>query len=298
MKRKIRYAAATALTLVLLLLSGCVRIEGALTIKPSGKADFRLQYAALESLTGQDVTLSEDAVAELVEEGLDYELYSDEDGYVGYVITAEDRDLAELLGPADETGKTTPVGGFLDSCEVTTDGSVVNARLKLAGMGTAGTSGVMLSGIETYGGYIRFTVTLPTKALEHNASSVSEDGKTLTWDLLRLPDGEIRFSFRRTVRKGFIAAVAVGAGLLLSVPAVVIPLSVSAKKRRARLAAAREAELLAQQTPPMPFAGGKCWCAGCGAEMEVWKRFCSRCGRPNPVAAPKSEETNESTPEE
>lgn len=40
-----------------------------------------------------------------------------------------------------------------------------------------------------------FTLTLPNEPISHNADMVSEDKKTLTWDLLKPNDGEIKFEF-------------------------------------------------------------------------------------------------------
>lgn len=42
---------------------------------------------------------------------------------------------------------------------------------------------------------LSFTITLPNEPLSHNADKVSEDKKTLTWDLLNSNDGEINFEF-------------------------------------------------------------------------------------------------------
>ena len=43
---------------------------------------------------------------------------------------------------------------------------------------------------------IKFVVTLPNKPLNHNATKVSEDGKTLTWDLIDLESNNIEFEFK------------------------------------------------------------------------------------------------------
>ncbi len=50
------------------------------------------------------------------------------------------------------------------------------------------------------GGYITFTLNLPVKAYESNADEVSEDGKTLKWDLLNYSDPNIYASFQ--IKKG------------------------------------------------------------------------------------------------
>ena len=46
-----------------------------------------------------------------------------------------------------------------------------------------------------YDGYLNFTLTLPCAPISHNATEVSADGKTLTWDLLSLKEQSINAEF-------------------------------------------------------------------------------------------------------
>ena len=54
-----------------------------------------------------------------------------------------------------------------------------------------------ISGSEDYFDLLdmKLVVTLPTKASSNNATKVSEDGKTLTWDLAKIKDENIDFEF-------------------------------------------------------------------------------------------------------
>lgn len=57
-----------------------------------------------------------------------------------------------------------------------------------------------LSSDEDTSGYdigvdIKFSVTLPNKPISHNATTVSEDGKTLTWNLLEKGSKNVEFEF-------------------------------------------------------------------------------------------------------
>ena len=54
-----------------------------------------------------------------------------------------------------------------------------------------------ISGSEDYFDLLdmKLVVTLPTKATSNNATTVSEDGKTLTWDLSKIKDENIDFEF-------------------------------------------------------------------------------------------------------
>lgn len=54
----------------------------------------------------------------------------------------------------------------------------------------------MMNMMKASGAEVKFTVTLPTKCIESNATEVSEDGKTLSWDLLSDNLDEIRLTFK------------------------------------------------------------------------------------------------------
>ncbi len=43
---------------------------------------------------------------------------------------------------------------------------------------------------------MKIVITLPAKAISNNATTVSEDGKTLTWDLAKIKDENIDFEFK------------------------------------------------------------------------------------------------------
>lgn len=57
-------------------------------------------------------------------------------------------------------------------------------------------SGSYFAILKNYGGYMKFNVELPVKPVNHNATSVSEDGKILTWDLTKLgPNDTVHAEF-------------------------------------------------------------------------------------------------------
>lgn len=66
-----------------------------------------------------------------------------------------------------------------------------------------------------------FSVTLPTKAISSNASSVSEDGKTLTWDLKHGELNEVKFEFRLSNTNMIIGVVACIVDIILLISIII-----------------------------------------------------------------------------
>ena len=75
-----------------------------------------------------------------------------------------------------------------------------------------------------------FVVTLPNKPISHNATSVSKDGKTLTWNLTEVGSKNIEFEFSFEPANEFpIVWVAVGAGIIVLVAVVAVIISKNKK---------------------------------------------------------------------
>lgn len=66
---------------------------------------------------------------------------------------------------------------------------------------------------------VLFTVTLPNKSISNNATNVSEDGKTLTWDLTKSETVELEFELGKN--NNFIYFI-IGGGILLLISIVLI----------------------------------------------------------------------------
>ena len=63
------------------------------------------------------------------------------------------------------------------------------------------------------------TLTLPNEPISHNATSTSEDGKTLTWNILSMTD-DIEATF--TINNNLVMYIAIGAGILLLLVIIII----------------------------------------------------------------------------
>ncbi len=171
-------------------LAGCVRIEIGMNIHRNGKGDVSFVYAlhdTVSSLAEDGSALSPDDLQKYKDEGWDVEDYSG-GGYKGYRISKENLDLKE--------------SGLLEGSEqiLTKEGSLYILDLPLKFGSNSGDFRESADTIRQMGGVFTVRVTLPKKPKSHNATSVSEDGKTLTWDVLSMEDAQsIHAEFRRSV---------------------------------------------------------------------------------------------------
>lgn len=189
MKKRI---ATLCLVLVLVLsFTACIRFEATVKINTNGTADIRMLMAvsdALGSMGDGDFSLSEEEIAEYKAKGFEYEEYVDADGgYTGYILSRKGVDLQTREKKSDETGMESILDGELfkvDGKHVTIDFAPMLSDSEYE------ESGSYLSMLKNYGGYMKFNLELPVKPTNHNATAVSEDGKTLTWDLTKLKANE------------------------------------------------------------------------------------------------------------
>ena len=210
-------------------LAGCMRFDATIEIQKNGKANLEMIYAALADM-GDGATTSDDelkdSMKELEEKGWKCEKY-DQDGYLGFKARMEDlslEDAASNMGGAEDGLE---LGSSDSPISITKDGS--NYIFDWKALGDAddeGTEDEDTSQYKTYfdqyNGYMRFNLKLPYKPKEHNAHQVSEDGKTLTWNLLEMKKGDsihVVFSLSNWTPLiiGLIIALVVIIGIIVAV---------------------------------------------------------------------------------
>ena len=119
--------------------------------------------------------------------GYSKEKYSD-DKYKGYVYSKELGDIDDLVAENSESVSLDNLSS--DSKIFTKDGDTYNLKLTFDPSNTEEAQSYQDYGVEFD---LTFFVTLPNKAIENNATSVSDDGKTYTWDLLKANDANLSF---------------------------------------------------------------------------------------------------------
>ena len=222
------------LLLCSLLLSGCMRINTTVKVNKDGTADVSMLYAMSNSmgmLTNNPYSLSADQIAEYEEQGYTFTHYADDEaGYTGYTLTKNGIDLKSLVNDTDETGLESIIdGGF-----VTVDGRNVMISFVPFSSSDYSNVGSYLSAVKNQKGFVTFTLELPVKPTSHNATSVSEGGQTLTWDLTLFGADEkvfAEFTMPFVMTSSMWIAVAVVVGMIVTAGLVTILVTRKRKER-------------------------------------------------------------------
>ena len=76
-----------------------------------------------------------------------------------------------------------------------------------------------------------FVITLPDKPISHNATSVSEDGKTLTWNLLKESSKNIEFEFSFPENTNTLLYIGIAAGAMIVLTGIGLAVAKITKKQ-------------------------------------------------------------------
>ncbi|MBR5640851.1 MAG: hypothetical protein IKW92_01815 [Firmicutes bacterium] len=215
---------ALTVCLMLVLLTGCVKIELDISIKSDGKADVSMIYAMADSaLDPGDSAMSPDELAEYEQDGWSAEEYS-QDGYTGVLLKKTDVDLSDEEILDGSTGS------------IRKEGNLYIVDLDVYGSDSAEDFLETASWLKSSGGSFIVRLHLPVKPETHNATTVSEDGKTLEWDILEMDGKEpIHVEFKT----GGVGAALGSVGKVIGIVAailVVIGVILVASKSRAKTA--------------------------------------------------------------
>ncbi len=211
-------------------LTGCMRFNTTVTVKSNGKLDVSMLYAMVDM---SDYGFDEDSITgsqlqEFIDQGWEAEEYN-QDGFKGYVLSRKDITPDELGSSMQDT--QTELSGESSSLNFTKQGLKYTLDWQVFDRD----QGEQISAYKNYftlsGGYMKININLPVKPSASNATSVSNDGKSLEWDLLNLgPDQSIHLEFV-LINIWFIVGLCVFA--LVIVVAIVVAIVHSSKKRKA-----------------------------------------------------------------
>lgn len=206
-----------------LILSGCLEFKMHLTINPNRSADLEITLSAPEMLLlmkpeqkAELESFFEEKRADLAAQGFTI-TDPDRDDIVGFKAVKRLRSAEELaeLGLARDIGlKDGPI--FTVKKGVLTTTYYLDADLDLRELiGEQNSALALLS-------KMRFILTLPVKPLEHNATSVTEDERTLEWTLSPAEPNNLQLA----ARAPNLAAVIIGIIIAIMVPGSIIILVV------------------------------------------------------------------------
>ncbi|MBE6138462.1 MAG: hypothetical protein E7173_01800 [Firmicutes bacterium] len=220
---------------VVALLSGCsLKYEYNVTIKPDKSMDFSIIMAmdeelidgmlSMQSQTGEQTKHTDEERWEMLEEaatedtatedtdpanfGFTTEKYR-KDQYYGYKYNKKISNIDDISG-TQANFKLEEFQNISDKTVFVKNGNVYKANLVL-------TSEEQSESTEGYdiGIDMLFVITLPNKPISHNATSVSEDGKTLTWNLLKESSKDIEFEFSLNESTNTMLYICIAAGAFI-----------------------------------------------------------------------------------
>ena len=203
MRRKIKKQLAVLLILVMAVFcfTGCIRYRTTMTVKGNGTTDVSFLFAFEADGFSEIADSLNEITSEFEKDGWVIEPYS-EDNYIGYIVTLRDVKLTDLEEKLNDSDPLTELG--LGGFQLTIDGSYYQINWD----SHVDSEVEELGGLDTlaeYDGFVEFVLVLPVEPSYYSLpSDVSEDGKTLTWDMLHYPDIDVGFrlvntpSFRTT----------------------------------------------------------------------------------------------------
>ncbi len=211
-----------------LMLTGCLKFDIHLTINKNGTADVDIILLAVETLVTLDKDLERDLFTgkkeRLAELGFAITDYT-EKNLIGFKATKRLQSVEEFstLGLAGDIGLEGR-DPFSVMKGVLTSTYNLDADIDLRPLFAEHSDMFTLFSPD-----LRFSVTLPAKPLSHNATSVTVDGRTLTWDLS--PDARNKIQF--TARAPNLTAVVI----LLALAVVLVGAIMTVLIRRIRIIA-------------------------------------------------------------
>ncbi len=230
--------------MIALLFTGCVKLDTSITIKKDGRIDLDIIYAVLEDYYDSEITISDENKSMLAAAGITCSDYY-EDGYAGIRLTGENIKLSTDFDDAFSDVFDFD-GNFLS---YSIDGNRVSVTALQDDSYTGGSyskeygSMISMSGASAQ---IRITFPEGTNVIDNNATSVSYDGLTYTWDLLQLDfrDGlRVDFEMPMGATVPLLYAIIGGAvGAVVIVVILVVILIKYNKKQKAEAAARMCAE--------------------------------------------------------
>ena len=191
--------AVIALVLTFLMgLCGCIQYEAHAEINEDGTMDFGLLYAVIDlsSLgtdsddSSMDMTSSLDMMKDTLKKAgwdvTDYQTNSGGQAYVGFRIEKHDIPLDKFQEELDEMKEA---GMDMGNFTITKNGDTYKMEWDMSSsMGDMSNNGVDSASLSQYGGFMKFTMNLPSSALKDNATKTSDDGCSLTWDITTMTE--------------------------------------------------------------------------------------------------------------
>lgn len=242
---------------IVLLATGCVKMKVTMKVNADKSMDIEFIEAMADTLLqskGTDSILSKTDISKMEKDGYTVKKYS-KDNMTGFTVTKKIKNIDDISDTKDVKGDLslkksgsklfTVKKGFFKNTYVaklkSTDSSSVSNQMNTNNSDDDNTT---TDDNDTssfdFGNYssamssmdMSFKITLPYKAISNNASKVSKDGKTLTWNLLEGKDS-IDFEFSLYNMTNIIIAIIIGIVVIAGVVVLIVVLTKKKKTQNA-----------------------------------------------------------------
>lgn len=237
-----------SLCVMMLLLSGCkMKVEYDMTIKNNKSMNFSIITAldnelidgmlSMENGNGEQSSFTDEQRWEVLENDLNdsedgenpedygFSVSKYEEGeYKGYQFTKKIDNIDEISGDVANF-ELSNYQNISDSIVFVKNGETYKANFVLSSEEQSSSTQGYDIGIE-----MKYVVTLPNKPISHNATEVSKDGKTLTWNLLNADSQNIEFEF--TLKDNTMLYIGIAAGVVIIFIILIVVIVSNGKKRK------------------------------------------------------------------
>ena len=188
------------------------------------------EYTDLERREYLKESFAEEDMKDIKESGFVIQEYED-DTYMGYVMSKKLITIDDYVGNNTEVN-ISDLQNSTDKKIFTKEGSIYKGSFKIDNLEEQ-------EGMDSYNidfDY-KFIVVLPNKVLKSNATLVSEDGKTLTWDLTNTNIDAIEFefefpSFLAMIKDNMFIIAGIAVSIILIIVIIITVIIAKSKKRR------------------------------------------------------------------
>lgn len=216
-----------SLLAVVILMSGCVKYDIGMEIRKDKSVNISIISAVDSSLMGDEQTVDEDEIKALEDKGFTATKYED-DNWNGYTLTKKYKNIDEISSKDPVTVELTDLASnekdniatfFQKKSGLFTTKYIANFTLDARSDEDDESDEEMDEDMQqlldrmTASMELNYHVTLPSKASSSNATKVSDDGKTLTWNLKFNEVNDIKYEF--AIINPITVAIAVGIGALV-----------------------------------------------------------------------------------
>jgi hypothetical protein len=180
-----------------------MRYNVTITVKPDGKMDISMLIAVMktEYMGDTGAGLTEEQKQQFLEKGFEAEEYN-KDNYYGFYLTKKDitpEEVAESVDNSQDSVQAGSMKGFKftkEGLKYIIDWEMNSGSGEGSGTGEKTDVSTYANYFKAYNGYVTLTINLPVKPVKSNATTVSNNGKTLEWDLLAMGNnGSIHLEF-------------------------------------------------------------------------------------------------------